>query len=45
MARNFNELQAKMDPERCACGEQRITKALKAMPLIGLRDARELAQA
>ena len=45
MARNFKELRAKMDPERRARVEQRVTEALKAMPLEGLRDARELTQA
>jgi len=45
MARNFKELQAKMDPVRRARVEQRVQKALKAMPLEGLRDARELTQA
>jgi len=44
MARNFKELRAKMDPERRARVEQRVTEALKAMPLEGLRDARELTQ-
>jgi hypothetical protein len=32
MARNFKELQVKMDPERHARVEQRVTEALKAMP-------------
>jgi len=45
MARNFKELRAKMDPVRRARVEQRVTEALKAMPLEGLRDARELTQA
>lgn len=45
MARNFKELQAKMDPERRARVEQRVQKALQAMPLERLRDARELTQA
>jgi DNA-binding XRE family transcriptional regulator len=44
MARNFKELQAKMDPERRVRVEKRVTEALKAMPLEGLRDARELTQ-
>jgi DNA-binding transcriptional regulator YiaG len=44
MARNFKELRAKMDPERRARVEQRVTEALKAMPLDGLRDARDLTQ-
>ena len=45
MARNFKELQAKMDPESRARVEQRVQQALKAMPIEGLRDARELTQA
>jgi hypothetical protein len=44
MARNFKELQAKMDPERCARVEQRVTEALKPMPLEGPTDGRELTQ-
>lgn len=44
MARNFKELQAKMDPERRARVEQRVQEALKAMPLEELREARELTQ-
>jgi transcriptional regulator with XRE-family HTH domain len=45
MPRNFKELQAKMDPERRSRVEKRVQEALKAMPLEGLRDARELTQA
>jgi len=45
MARNFKELRAKMDPERRARVERRVQEALKAMPLEGLRAARELTQA
>jgi DNA-binding transcriptional regulator YiaG len=45
MARNFKELQAKIDPERRARVEGRVQEALKAMPLEGLRDARQLTQA
>jgi transcriptional regulator with XRE-family HTH domain len=45
MARNFKELQARMEPERRARVEQRVQEALMAMPLEGLRDARELTQA
>jgi transcriptional regulator with XRE-family HTH domain len=44
MARNFKELQAKMDPERRARVEQRIQASLAAMPLEELREARELTQ-
>ena len=44
MARNFKELRAKMDPERRERVEHRVKEALKAMPLEGLRDARELTQ-
>jgi len=42
MARNFKELCAKMDPERSARVEKRVRKALKVMPLEGLKDTREL---
>jgi hypothetical protein len=42
MARNFEELRAKMDPERRARVEKRVRKALKVMPLEGLKDTREL---
>jgi DNA-binding transcriptional regulator YiaG len=45
MARNFNELRAKMDPERRAAVEKRVQEALKAMPLDDLRTARDLTQA
>jgi DNA-binding transcriptional regulator YiaG len=44
MARNFKEIQAKMDPERRASVERRVQEALKSMPLDGLRDARQLTQ-
>ena len=43
--RNFKELQTRIDPERCARVERRVQAALKAMPLEGLRDAREMTQA
>ncbi len=45
MARNFKELQAKMDPERRARVEERVQEALKAMPLEGLRDVKEVTEA
>lgn len=44
MARNFRELQGKMHPVRHARVEERVQKALKAMPLEELRTARELTQ-
>jgi transcriptional regulator with XRE-family HTH domain len=44
MARNFNELYAKMAPERRARVEERVKMALKEMPLDELREARELTQ-
>jgi DNA-binding XRE family transcriptional regulator len=44
MARNFNELYGKMDPEIRAQVEKRVQAALKAMPLEELREARELTQ-
>jgi len=44
MARNFNELRARMSPERRARVEARVKEAIKAMPLDELREARELTQ-
>ncbi len=44
MARNFNELRAKMSPESRARVEQRVKATLAAMPLEELREARELTQ-
>lgn len=44
MARNFKELRAKMEPERRESVEKRVQEALRAMPLDGLREARELTQ-
>ncbi len=44
MARNFTELRAKMEPERRERVEKRVQEALRAMPLDGLREARELTQ-
>jgi len=44
MARNFNELYAKMPPESRARVETRVRETLKAMPLDELREARELTQ-
>jgi DNA-binding XRE family transcriptional regulator len=44
MARNFKELQEKVDPERRERVEVRVREALRAMPLEGLREARELTQ-
>jgi transcriptional regulator with XRE-family HTH domain len=44
MARNFNELRAKMSPESRARVEERVKATLAAMPLEELREARELTQ-
>ena len=44
MARNFNELRAKMSPESRARVDARVKEALAAMPLDELREARELTQ-
>ena len=44
MARNFNELRAKMDPERRARAAERVKATLVAMPLDDLREARLLTQ-
>jgi len=44
MARNFNELRDKMDPERRARNDARVKAAIAAMPLDDLREARSLTQ-
>jgi DNA-binding transcriptional regulator YiaG len=44
VARNFNELRAKMSTERRNRVEQRVNEALAAMPLDELREARDLTQ-
>ncbi len=44
MARNFNELRAKMRPEARAEAERRARETLRQMPLEGLREARALTQ-
>jgi transcriptional regulator with XRE-family HTH domain len=44
MARNFNELLAKMSPERRARVDAKVKDALAQMPLEELRQARELTQ-
>lgn len=44
MARNFKELQAKMSPESRARSEAWAKQAIKNMPLVELRNARELTQ-
>lgn len=44
MARNFNELRAKMSPERRAANEARVKAAIVAMPMEQLREARVLTQ-
>ncbi len=43
-ARNFNELRAKMDPERRARNEAEAARMLREMPLDELRAARNLTQ-
>ena len=43
-AKNFNELRAKMDPERRARNEAEAKRMLAEMPLHELRAARELTQ-
>jgi DNA-binding XRE family transcriptional regulator len=44
MARNYNELRAKMSPESRAEVERRVQETLAMMPLEELREARELTQ-
>jgi DNA-binding XRE family transcriptional regulator len=44
MAKNFNELRAKMSPSRRARVEERVRATIAAMPLEELREARELTQ-
>jgi transcriptional regulator with XRE-family HTH domain len=44
MAKNFNELLAKMSPERRARIETRVQETIAQMPLEELRNARELTQ-
>jgi len=44
MAKNFNELLAKMSPERRARVEARVKETIAQMPLEELRNARELTQ-
>src|SRR5713226_3735858 len=45
MARNFKELQAKMDPASRADNKQRVKEELQRMALEELRSARQLTQA
>jgi predicted XRE-type DNA-binding protein len=45
MARNFEELRAKMSQERLARNEARAKAELALMPLYQLRQAREMTQA
>jgi transcriptional regulator with XRE-family HTH domain len=45
MARNFNELQAKMSPERRVRIAARVREAISQMALDELREARKLTQA
>ena len=45
MARNFKELQAKMDPASLAENEQRVREELQRMALDELRSAKKLTQA
>ena len=44
MARNFKELQAKMDPSSCADNTQRVRQELQRMALEELRSAKQLTQ-
>lgn len=44
MARNYEELRAKMRPEARARVEARVKETLKNMPLEELRTAREMTQ-
>src|SRR5450755_2599092 len=44
MARNFKELQAKMDPASRADNEQRVREELQRMALDELRNAKQLTQ-
>lgn len=44
MARNFNELRAKMSPESRARAQEKFNQLVKEMPLEELRVARELTQ-
>ena len=44
MARNFNELRAKMSPERQARVAARVKAEMALMPLHQLRNAREMTQ-
>jgi predicted transcriptional regulator len=44
MAKNFNELRAKMSPESRARVEARVKEAIRQMPLVELRAAREMTQ-
>jgi transcriptional regulator with XRE-family HTH domain len=45
MARNYKELQAKMDPASVADNKQRVCEELQRMALDELRSARQLTQA
>src|SRR5580700_2630192 len=45
MARNFKELQAKMDPARRSETQQRVRDELRRMALEELRNAKQLTQA
>jgi transcriptional regulator with XRE-family HTH domain len=44
MARNYKELQAKMDPAIVADNKRRVSEELQRMALDGLRGARQLTQ-
>ena len=44
MARNFNELRAKMSPESRTRAQEKFKQLVKEMPLEELRAARELTQ-
>ena len=43
-ARNYNELRAKLSPERRAANDAWVKRTLAEMPLHELRAARELTQ-
>lgn len=44
MARNYNELRAKIEPDRRERVEKRVAEAIRAMPLDEIREARALTQ-
>lgn len=44
MAKNFNQLRAKMSPESQKRSREKAAEMIKAMPLAELREARHLTQ-